>query len=412
MINNTINVLQEPSEQEKRQKQFEINLRQVLKNQAKIGHLRKIYFIHNTKNTDKVFEAIRKEISREAVDMQDWNKVCPLKWLLFQQVLLKLKDSNVPVSSTKALLKIAKHTDINISEDHELKECLQYCHDIGSVVYFDEENLADYVILDPKWLINAFRCFFSDTIENVIKVSNDWQQLTNTGLLTDGLISRLFSKKPELKFEDNKVHLIEVMKRFDFIVNLRNSTAFYMPCMIKTCSLSEVQRQFSDGSQPFYKTSWICLEFKFLPPVFFNHIIAWYIKQYQVSVITKKGIRSKTNALYRQVGVFDLDQSSYERLVVCEGPNTIALQVWNSRVSNTTYGNLVSELFRFVELVRKRYNLYISYTNTFTCKDGDFKINRQTIESLLSTKYRCLEHKTDHLSGELIQPWNFTLHVK
>ncbi|XP_071142530.1 uncharacterized protein [Mytilus edulis] len=397
--------LKEPSEREKRQKQFKKNLRKVLNNQEKKGHLRNIHFISNTEDTDIVFEKIRKDISRQAMDMEDWGKDCPLKWLLFQKVLLKLKDNNVPISSTNALLKMAKHKDIDISEDNEVKQCLQYCHDMGTVVYFDEENLADHVILDPKWLINALRCLVSDKIDNVIEVSDDWETLTDTGQLTDALISLLFKKEPELNFEENKAHLIEVMKRFDIIVNLKKSTALYMPCMIKSCSFSEVQKQFGDENQPFYKTSWLCLEFKFLPPAFFNHIIAWYIKQYQVHVIIDKENRSKRNALYRQIGIFDLDLSCCEQLVVCEGPNVIALQVWDSRKSNKTYGDLETSLYKFVETLRKHYNLNISYTNAFTCTDGDFTINRKTIKDLTTFDYRCSEHKKIHLVADLINPW-------
>ncbi|CAG2224186.1 unnamed protein product [Mytilus edulis] len=208
--------------------------------------------------------------------MRDWGQDCPLKWILFQQVLLKLKESNVSISSIQSLLKIAKHEDINIIKDDDVKQCLQYCHDIGTVVYFNEEKLADFVILNPKWLIDAFRCLVSDKTENDIKVSDDWQTLKDTGQISESLISLLFNKEPELKFEDNKAHLIEVLKRFDIIVNLKDSSELYMPCMIKSCSFFEFQKHFCDES--IFKTSWFCLEFKFLPPAFFNHIIAWYIK--------------------------------------------------------------------------------------------------------------------------------------
>ncbi|VDI68781.1 coiled-coil and C2 domain-containing protein 1 [Mytilus galloprovincialis] len=393
------------SERDQRKQQFIDNLGQVLYNQEKKGHLRKIYFISNTEDDDIVFEEIRDEISRQAMAMRDWGQDCPLKWLLFQQVLLKLKESNVSISSIQRLLKIAKHEDINFIKDDDVKQCLQYCHDIGTVVYFNEEKLADYVILDPKWLIDAFRCLVSDKIENDIKVSDDWQTLKDTGQISESLISLLFSKEPELKFEDNKEHLIEVMKRFDIIVNLKDSTALYMPFMIKSCSFSEVQRQFFDGSQPTHKTSWLCLEFKFLPPAFFNHIIAWYIKQYHVSVILDKQIRRKRKALYRQIGVFDLDSSGCEQLVVCEGPNTIALQVWDSSKLNKTYGKLGFDLFRFVGTLRKRYSLHIQYLFTFTCKDGDFTINRKTAKDLVNQEYRCFEHKTNHVSDDLVKPW-------
>ncbi|VDI15912.1 Hypothetical predicted protein [Mytilus galloprovincialis] len=393
------------SERQKRREQFQENLSKVLKNQKKKRHLRNIYFVSNTEDDDDVFDEIRNGISREAMDMTDWGRTCPLKWLLFQQVLGKLKESGVSISTTTKLFEIANHDDIGITKDEEFKLCLQYCHDNGTVIYFDEENLQDHVILDPKWLVDAFRCLVSDKIETVIKISDHWQKLTETGELTEKLITDLFKKEPKLHFLENKSHLLEVMKRFDILVNLKNSSALYMPCMMKPCTFEEVRKQFIDESQSFYRTSWLCLDFRFLPPAFFNHILAWYIKQYSVSVITEKGTRNVRKALYRQIGVFNLDLSGCEQFVVCEGPNVIALQVWNSRISDKTYGDLRKKLCKFVDSLLNRYRLKITFTKSFKCKDGDFTINRQKMNILLTKYYRCLEHKTNHISEDLVQPW-------
>ncbi|VDI30733.1 Hypothetical predicted protein [Mytilus galloprovincialis] len=166
------------SERQIRQEQFHENLSKVLKNQKKKRHLRNVYFVSNTDDDDDtVFEKIRNGISREAMNMKDWGRKCPLKWLLFQKVLVKLKESGVPISTTTKLSIIAKHDDIGITNDEEFKLCLQYCHDNGTVIYFEEENLQDHVILDPKWLVDAFRCLVSDKIESVIKVSDHWKKL-------------------------------------------------------------------------------------------------------------------------------------------------------------------------------------------------------------------------------------------
>ncbi|XP_076108934.1 uncharacterized protein LOC143076921 [Mytilus galloprovincialis] len=393
------------SEQKQRHELFEENLRKNLREQKKKNHLREIYFVSNTEDDDDVFEEIRHCISRQAMQMNDWGRVCPLKWILFQQVLGKLKESGVPISTTKQLLKIATHDDIGISNNEEFKLCLQYCHDNGTVIYFEEENLKDHVILDPKWLVDAFRCLVSDKIETKIKLSDHWQNLIETGELTDTLITALFKKEPHLKFLENKIHLLEVMIRFDIIVSLKNSSALYMPCMMTPCTFEEVRKHFIDESQFFYRTSWLCLDFEFLPPAFFNHILAWYIRQYSVSTITEKGTRNERKTLYRQIGVFNLDSSGCEQLVVCEGPNVIALQVWNSRISDQAYVDFRTKLCQFVDTLLDRYKLKLTFTLSFKCKDGDFTINRQTMNILVTTDYRCFEHKTNHISEDLVKPW-------
>ncbi|CAG2230044.1 unnamed protein product [Mytilus edulis] len=199
-------------------------------------------------NEDKVkvntssHKGIRENISSQAKLMNDWGKDCPLKWLLFQQVLGKLKETDVPISTTKALKKIARHKDIGITDDEEFVLCLQYYHDIGTIIYFDEETLRNYIILDPEWLVDAFRCLVSDKITDIISLSRDWKVLKERGELTGSLISLLFEKEPKLKFLENKEHLLEVMKRFDIVVNVANSDTLYMPCMMEACSFTAMQK--------------------------------------------------------------------------------------------------------------------------------------------------------------------------
>ncbi|CAG2209596.1 unnamed protein product [Mytilus edulis] len=140
-------------------------------------------------------------------------------------------------------------------------------------------------------------------------------------------------------------------------------------------------------------TSWLCLVFEFLPPAFFNHILAWYIKQYDVSTIFDKRTRTKRNALYRQIGVFDLDSYTCEQLVVCEGPNIVALQVWNYNVHSETYGEIANKLFEFINSIEKRYSMRVTYTKSFKCKDGNFTMNHKTVDDLFDKQeYWCSEH--------------------
>ncbi|XP_052074212.1 probable serine/threonine-protein kinase pats1 [Mytilus californianus] len=398
----------EPLERQKREFKLQEYLENVLEDRFQEKHLRRVYCVSNTEDLDDVFEKIRNDLSRQIINMKALGRVCPLNWFLFQKVLGRLMESGVPISTTTQLFQIAKHEDIGITNDEEFKLCLQHCHENGIVIYFEEENLKDVVILDPKWLADAFRCPMFDKTENLSNVSDHVRTLTETGELTESLIYDLFTKEPKLKLLENKTHLLEVMKRFDIIVNLKNSTALYMPCMMKSCPFEEFRKQFFDSRQSFYKTSWFCLQFQFLPPDFFNHILAWYIKQYSVSMFLEKGTRNEMKALYRQIGVFDLDLSGWEKLVVCEGPNVIALQVWNSRNSCQTYGKLRTDLVEFVYRLRHRYKLKIKFIKTFKCKDGDFKTKRQNLNDLISFHYQCLEHKTLHVSNHLVEPWEFS----
>ncbi|CAG2217275.1 unnamed protein product [Mytilus edulis] len=159
-------------------------------------------------------------------------------------------------------------------------------------------------------------------------------------------------------------------------------------------------------------TSWLCLVFDFLPPAFFNHILAWYIKQYNVSTIFDKRTRTKRNALYRQIGVFDLNGRDRDQLVVCEGPNVVALQVWNNSVYSRC-GKMANKVFEFINSIQKRYSMRVTYTHSFKCKDENFTMNQETLGALLiQQEYWCSEHNKNHKCDDIVNPWKEIEEIK
>ncbi|CAJ1353576.1 unnamed protein product, partial [Effrenium voratum] len=43
----------------------------------------------------------------------------------------------------------------DITDPDALLDCLRYLHDCGSIVFFDEEELREHVVLNPQWLADA-----------------------------------------------------------------------------------------------------------------------------------------------------------------------------------------------------------------------------------------------------------------
>jgi hypothetical protein len=77
------------------------------------------------------------------------------------------------------------------------------------VIFF--EALPDFVILNPRWLIDAFKCLVSaHQFQETLIHLDDWIELEETGRLTNKLISKLFEKVPNLKFMEYKDHLLHV----------------------------------------------------------------------------------------------------------------------------------------------------------------------------------------------------------
>lgn len=300
------------------------------------------------------------------MEMNEWGSKIPLRWLMFRELLRRLKESNVPISSTEQLQKIAKQDNVGINNEPDFKLCLQYFHDAGIVVYFDADNLKDYVILDPNWFFDAFKCLASVDFEPDSNYSNDLQNLRKTGELKLSLISYLFGRKSNLKFSENKPHLLEVMQKFDILVKGRNpTTTLYMPCMIELSSLATVDHECKSSK----KTSWLCLEFDVLPVILFHHIITWFTKQYIVKCISERDP-------HRQIAVFELKSKGLDKLVVCEEPNLIAVQI-QYRKKNPVERNidLHNKLVHFVTTFCKKFKLRIQFTESIKSRDAVFPLN-------------------------------------
>lgn len=258
----------------------------------------------------------------------------------------------------------------------------------------------DNYTLETKFWVGAFESLVSKTS---VKHSNDWKILKNTGELTHSLLTQLIEKDPEC--EEN---LIKKMKQSNLILKMPGSSTLYIPYLMRQCALANVRQQFMNNTPPFKRTSWLCLDFVVLHPGLFNYVIAWYMKQYYVSVTPTSTIHTKRNAIYHQICVFDLEKSQRKRLVVCKGQSIIALQVWDWQNTKSAYGNLRRNLFKFFDTFKDQ----IPYTATFKCDHDDFVNHRKEINELTPQNYHCVAHNTMHLSDELVQPWGFAVELE
>lgn len=348
-------------------------------------------------------------ISKLAKQMKDWGTKIPIKWLLFQQVIEKLKENNIPVSTTEKVQQIANNEKIGITDDTDFQNCLQYFHDIGTIIYYNEKGLKENIILDPKWLVDAFKCLVSDKVDTDITFQPEWETLNDTGELSRSLLSKLLSRKKSdytNHFLENEDHLIEVMKKFDIIVKMKKSPTLYMPCRMKICTLDEVKNKFIDATSEINKTSWLCLQFDFLPPVFFNHIIARFMKEYDVRSKSDVNTRNSELALYRQIAVFNLTKSGCELLVLCQTPTIVAVQIWypNKKLDND-YSKCRRKLCKIVQTLKNRYKLKIPHSIKLVYQEGDFTLDRTSWQELNEPEYQCRQRKHAFPSGELLNCW-------
>ncbi|CAC5419699.1 unnamed protein product [Mytilus coruscus] len=388
---------------EKRLKELQLQLDMLFGDHSKYHHLRKIFCLSNSNDPDEEFKKLRLEISTTAKKMDNWGECMPLKWILLEHLIEIIKQDGKNFINLSDMVHMAKHRDINILDIKDVLIFLRFQHETGNIIFF--EDIQDFIILNPNWLVDAFRCLVSDKVDDKLQHRGDWTEFARKGHISDSLITELFKSKCGSQFLEERKNLVKVMEKFDILVRLDEAGKYVMPSMMPNEKFEKVCKQIGVENPNCKRSSWLCLKFAFLPPAFFNHFTVWFMKIYKPSKIDNKQHRL---ALFRGICVFDIGEFGCEKLLVSMSSNTIALQHLSFSTNDFGSGcsNIHKELIRKIEDIKKRYKLEISHELHFKCSTGLYyedTISYQTLKK--SKEYYCEEHKRVHQSEKIYLPW-------
>ena len=148
------------------------------------------------------------------------------------------------------------------------------------------------------------------------------------------------------------------------------------------------------------------MDFDFLPPAFFNHVLVGYIRRYQISREPSK--RGNRLALYRGMGVFNLDTTGCTKLAVCVYGKVIQFQIWDWRGNVKSYKKVWENAVDFIAEIKRRYKIHVAYTIKMKCCDGSYENPDGMVEVSKLQKdeqYYCDEHAITHNSKDLLDGW-------
>ncbi|VDI35533.1 Hypothetical predicted protein [Mytilus galloprovincialis] len=163
-------------EREKRKQNYQDHLRKTLSVHAKRRHLRKAHFVSNTSPFDRgeEFCRLRKDIFNKARAFKNWGENLPSRWIVLEKEIygqISLGKYTISYDEAIQLATDCSFPDLKVSNS-ELDAFLKYEHDIGNVIYF--EDIKDFIVLDPKWLVDVFKCFVSNQYKNELIHMTEW----------------------------------------------------------------------------------------------------------------------------------------------------------------------------------------------------------------------------------------------
>ena len=225
------------------------------------GHV--FFPIDNTRSkTDPVISDLQRAINDKVGEQEYFNEEVPLSWFKVGDELANRtkKDQMLPLTDVHQIM-----VDCGV-EKEQFDELLRRFHALGFILYW--ENLPDFVILHPQWLIDAFAAMIayepgedsstnaprqrplakleaSDERIDGVEGRHHYEAYVNHCILSSGLLKYLWREKnKEYVEEKTKVFLLKVMHEAALIcpiakdassknpLNFREIKSFIVPSCI------------------------------------------------------------------------------------------------------------------------------------------------------------------------------------
>ncbi|XP_062508293.1 uncharacterized protein LOC134184567 isoform X2 [Corticium candelabrum] len=193
------------------------------------AHLRDpmFFFVDNFKTipgSEREFIAIRKRIVQLAMEQPNTTQLIAFSWILLELELYKRRK----VSKYLSLKEV-----VDLAQQHQVRTehvdiALKHFDDMGVVVYRPESRLLEtIVVIDPDWLVRAFRSIIRIKLPVWLSDPNNdaWEKVSKTGILQYSFIENILTtpqsnskekllaeSKPELTF------LVDLFQMFSLLV--------------------------------------------------------------------------------------------------------------------------------------------------------------------------------------------------
>ncbi|XP_069115533.1 uncharacterized protein [Argopecten irradians] len=254
--------------------------------------------VSNLNPRDEVYEKLWKTIMKYAPYQAQWGQLLPGAWISLEHDLMTMKSRGVKVLTLEEIRKRAE-----ISSVTEVEAFLRYLHSARSILTFPMDShqhmpLHLKVILDPEWMIKAFRLIVTEIkyhIKNLGNADPLLEEYRQTRRLKRAFIDHVWKKEESEKFSDNTSTLLYYIERSELIVKplpRDNETddevdTYIVPSMLQD-QTGVVEPYIKKRRNQMSSTLCIAFENKFIPDAIFDKFMASLLYRFAV-VYSDKG---------------------------------------------------------------------------------------------------------------------------
>lgn len=367
------------------------------------GH---VNYISNTNPSASDFKTLKDRIVKIAETSPNWGEDYPVRWINLEKVLGRERTKGNNVLSVEVVKEMAMNCSVPIRQEKEVILFLKFQHERGNLIFFDEKELRDCIILDPSWVSDAFKCIvFADECTKDSHQQSTLPEFRQNGKITKALLRKMIEhKNPKYKGHFDKV--VGVMTKFDIIVKDKQDS-FICPSVItrKAVSFKTICDKENINKTSCFRSPWLCIEFNFLPPALFNHLLVFCMRDDNFG-----------NAeLFNEIGIFCIKGSTdLDKFFLCKSGRTIALQIFTRNEIVQNAQSLYKTILHTLTTITSKYGYTVYYTPKILCGETDYSSDkgRHLFDDIKRNGFGYCYHCKDKHTAEYYSVWFKVSNVK
>ncbi|XP_045178486.2 uncharacterized protein LOC123538444 [Mercenaria mercenaria] len=254
----------------------------------------------------------------------------PTKWIQLEKALKASQKKGIV--TLREVKKANQGITYPLENLEQIKLFLKYHHDRGTLFYFDETPISEYVVLDPQYLIDAFKCIITAPRlrRNAPDLQTYWQRLEEEAKLEMELINSLWSTEKTKDFMQHKFVLLSFLNKnliiseaLEYNEDTETSAGlgwYIVPSMLRDhISATEISSFLSEKSQTKIRFI-LTFDNSSIVPVIYHRLIAACVGKWSVASYKNKKLLYENLAVVRldkiYAGLLEMDDIMIELSVI------------------------------------------------------------------------------------------------
>ncbi|XP_052098000.1 uncharacterized protein LOC127732856 [Mytilus californianus] len=317
---------------EARRHDLELKLQKLFESHAGLKHLeiKPLIFVDATNPEDPEIADLRERLMQRATEHPRWGEAMPTRWIPLELQLSQKAEEGTNIISRNQLRVLNSRNKSMVLSEKQIETFLKVQHSLEKLLYFDVENLRDFIIISPAYLVEVLRSIVTEKQfwPKGERFSTILKNLQEFGMIEREDIYYLWEQESFKHILPYKEYILQMLVHLDVILAPRDTyrdvnspfkdvSRFLIPCMIT-----------KGNDTMFLKTQWlsknsIILAYTFIeeviPPALSYRFLSSFITSWDIK--TYKERRTEKKMLFNDLAVLEVDSC-----------HDIAVQVKTNRV--------------------------------------------------------------------------------